>query len=79
MALFNSLVRPDQVPKVVDLGHVAFDKFFIVAGQVGLAEEAERHAVQVVALFVASPDPAAMEAYAVLQRWLPRLRADAGP
>jgi hypothetical protein len=73
MALFDQLIRPDAAPKVIDLGHAAFERFFTVVGQVGFAEEAQRQGVQVVVLFVASPSPLAARAYATLQRWLPGL------
>ena len=73
MALFDQLIRPDAAPKVVDLGHGAFERFFTVVGQVSFAEEAQRHGVQVVVLFVASPSPLAAQAYATLLRWLPGL------
>jgi len=70
MALFDELVRNDAVPKVVDLGHEAFDQFFTVMAQVGMAEEARWQDVQLVVLFLASPSPAAAQAYATLRRWL---------
>jgi hypothetical protein len=73
MALFDRLIREDAVPKVVDLGHGAFDQFFTIVAQSGLAEEAERHQVQVVVLFVASVSAATAQAYATLMRWLPGL------
>jgi hypothetical protein len=71
MALFDRLIRDDAVPKVVDLGSWVFDRFFTVMAKVGLGEEARRRQVQVVVLFVVSPGPAAVRAYATLQRWLP--------
>jgi len=71
MALFDELVRGDAVPKVVDLGHRAFDPFFTITAQVGMAEEAWLRHVQVVALFIASPGPAAARAYTTLRQWLP--------
>ncbi|MPZ59480.1 MAG: hypothetical protein GEU91_23970 [Rhizobiales bacterium] len=74
MALFDRLTRDDGTPKVVDLGHNAFERFFTVMAQVGLVEEAHRRRVQVVVLFVASPGPAAPRAYAAVQRWMPGLK-----
>lgn len=71
MALFDRLIRDDAAPKVVDLGHGAFELFFTVIGRVGLAEEAQRQGVQLVILFVASPSPVAARAYTTLLRWLP--------
>lgn len=71
MALFDRLIRDDAVPKVVDLGHASFERFFTVVAQVSLAEEARKRQIQVIVLFVASPGPAAAQAYAAVQRWLP--------
>lgn len=71
MALFDRLIRGDETPKIVDLGRAAFERFFTVVAQVGLAEEARRRRIQVVVLFIASPGPAATRAYAALLRWLP--------
>jgi hypothetical protein len=73
MAVFDRLIQADATPKVVDLGHGAFERFFTLVGQVGFAEEAQRHGVQVVVLFVTSPSPLAARAYAALQHWLPGL------
>ena len=39
MALFDQLVLEDQVPKVVDLGHQPFDRFFAVMQQIDFATE----------------------------------------
>lgn len=73
MALFDRLIRDDEAPKVVDLGYRAFEQFFTILAQVGLLPEARRRKVQVVVLFVASPDPPSIAAYTALQRWLPGL------
>jgi hypothetical protein len=73
MALFERLIRADAAPRVVDLGHDSFERFFTLVAQIELAEEARRQHVQVIVLFVASPSPVAAQAYATLQRWLPGL------
>ena len=39
MVLFDQLVLEDQVPKVVDLGHQPFDRFFAVMQQIDFATE----------------------------------------
>lgn len=44
ITLFDQLLAEDRVPKVVDVGHSLFDKFFTVIQQIGFVEEA-RHAV----------------------------------
>jgi hypothetical protein len=71
MELFDRLIRADATPKIVDLGHGAFERFFTVVGQVSLADEARKQGVQVVVLFVASPSPVAAQSYSTLHRWLP--------
>jgi hypothetical protein len=48
MALFDRLVAPDGVPKVVDLWHVAYDCFWSQAENLGFFEEAWRHGIDVV-------------------------------
>ena len=55
MALFDQLVAEDQVPKVVDLGHALFDRFFTVMQEIDFAAEARRRAVAPMVLFVADP------------------------
>ena len=70
MALFDRLIRDDGAPKVIDLGHGAFEPFFRIVGQVGFVEEARHLGIQVIALFIAHPGPVSVRAYATLQRWL---------
>ena len=66
MALFDQLVLEDQVPKVVDLGHQPFDRFFAVMQQIDFAAEARRRAIAPMVLFVADPDERARQGYAML-------------
>ena len=73
MALFDQLVMADQVPKVVDLGHVLFDRFFTVMQQIDFAAEAQRRAVAPMVLFVADPDERARQGYAMLNDRFPDL------
>ena len=73
MALFDRLVLPDGVPKVVDLGHGLFDRFFSVMQQINFAVEARRRAVVPMVLFVADPDERAQQGYAMLHRRFPDL------
>ena len=69
---------PDQVPKVVDLGHEPFDRFFAVMRQIDFAAEARRRAIVPMVLFVADPDDRARQGYAMLNDRFPKLRAGAG-
>ncbi|MGI8525402.1 MAG: hypothetical protein ACR2K5_04370 [Pseudolabrys sp.] len=73
MALFDALVADNGVHKVVDLGHEAFERFFLVAQQIGLGEETRKRKVAAVILYVVSPDAASVEAYAALARLFPQL------
>src|SRR5262249_21357946 len=67
VALFDNLVEDDGIAKVVDVGHAAFERFFAIAGEIGLFEEAARRAIAPLVLFAADPHPIAVAAYADLQ------------
>ncbi len=73
MALFDQLVLEDQVPKVVDLGHQPFDRFFAVMQQIDFAAEVRRRAIAPMVLFVADPDERARQGYAMLSDRFPEL------
>ena len=73
MALFDSLVSPDDVAKIVDVGHEAFESFFTLAHQIGFMDEARRRSIAPVILFVISNDRASTEAYRTLRVRFPRL------
>lgn len=73
MALFDELIAEDEVTKVIDLGDETYDKFFTLVRQIGLAEEARRRDIQLVALFIGDPDPRSVQSYAALHRSLPRI------
>jgi hypothetical protein len=73
MALFDQLVLDDQVPKVVDLGHQPFDRFFAVMQQIDFAAEARRRGIAPMVLFVADPDKRARQGYAMLKDRFPEL------
>ena len=73
MALFDRLIADDGVHKIVDLGHSSFKPFFKVAKDIGFADEAIRREIAPVVLFAASPEDAAVEAYAALKQEFPRV------
>jgi hypothetical protein len=73
VALFDQLVQPDQVPKVVDLGHQSFERFFAVMQQIDFTGEARRRAIAPMVLFVADPDKRAHQGYAMLLARFPDL------
>lgn len=73
MALFDELIAEDEVVKVIDLGDQVFDKFFTLLRQLSLAEEAKRRSINVVALFIADPDPRSAKSYAQTYERLPQM------
>jgi hypothetical protein len=73
IALFDQLITPDEMVKVVDLGHSMFERFFAVMQLVNFATEARRHAVMPMVLFVADRDDRAHRGYAMLNRHFPDL------
>ena len=72
MALFDSLVSPDDTAKIVDVGHEAFESFFTLAHQIGFMDEARRRDIAPVILFMISGDPTSAEAYRKLRVRFPR-------
>ncbi|MGH6769258.1 MAG: hypothetical protein ACRECO_09615 [Xanthobacteraceae bacterium] len=71
MTLFDRFVLTDGVPKVVDLGHALFTRFFALVEEIGFIEEARRRAIETIVLFAADAQPASVKAYAELQRRFP--------
>lgn len=72
MALFDSLVSPDETAKIVDVGHEAFESFFALAHQIGFMDEARRRSIAPVFLFMISADRTSTEAYRNLRLRFPR-------
>ena len=73
MALFDRLILPDHVAKVVDLAPASLQQFFAVMAQIGFIEDARSRGIEPVALFIATPDAIAQRVYAGLQKSLPEL------
>ena len=73
MRLFDRLITADGVAKVVDVGHLAFPRFFSVMDQINFAEEAQRRSLEVIVLYAANAHPTSVKAYDILQRRLPSL------
>jgi len=67
MALFDQLVSGDGTAKVVDLGHVLFEKFFSIAQKIDFAAEVRRRSVVPMVLFVPDADDRARQGYAMLR------------
>ena len=55
------------MPKVVDLGHHLFERFFAVMREIDFGTELRRRAIAPMVLFVADPDERAQQGYAMLQ------------
>ena len=68
MAFFDSLIPDSNAIKVIDLGHRIFRNFFIIVQKIGFFEEARRHGIEPLLLFMVDPDPKSAEAYSTLQR-----------
>jgi hypothetical protein len=73
IALFDQVLAGDQVPKLIDLGHSLFDRFFSVIQEIGFIDEARRRAVEPVVLFVADGHRRSQQAYAILRQRFPNL------
>lgn len=71
MALFDALVAPDDVTRVVDLGHESFEAFFALAEQIGFADEAHGRGIAPAILFMLTPDRTSVDAFRGLLRRFP--------
>ena len=71
MALFDALVREDSAYKIVDVGAEAFERFFLLARDIGFAGEARKRGMAPVVFYVASPDAPSVDGYAALARLFP--------
>ena len=70
MAIFDRLIVDDGINKVVDLGSASFEPFFSLASQLELVEEAHRHGIAFVIIYLMTPDGTSVEAYCDLRkRW----------
>src|SRR6266849_1077957 len=57
MALFDQIVADRQAMKIIDLSHRTFKDFFTIAEKIGFFEEARRHAIEPLILFMIDPGP----------------------
>jgi hypothetical protein len=64
-ALFDRLIANDGIPKVVDVGHGSFERFF--EGFKGFVTEAARHRVEPVVMYAADTHIMSFEGYARLR------------
>jgi hypothetical protein len=66
MALFDGQIADDEMPKVIDVGHRVFWRFFAVVHHIGFFHEARRRGIEPVILFVIDADPKAEKAFVSL-------------
>ena len=70
MALFDRIIADRDSAKVIDLSHRTFNDFFSVAHEIGFFEEARRHHIEPLVLFIVDVDPKSSAAYGMLRRSL---------
>ncbi|MBV8565963.1 MAG: hypothetical protein JO163_20565 [Methylobacteriaceae bacterium] len=68
VALFDGLLVADDAPKVVDLWHRVYDRFFTIAHEIGFFEEARHRAIEPLVFFIDDPDPISVEAHRQLRK-----------
>jgi len=71
MRLFERLIAEGEGPKIIDVGHRFFRSFFTTVQKIGFFEEAHRHAIAPLILFVVDEHPKTPEIYATIRRWFP--------
>src|SRR5262249_52507084 len=57
MALFDRMIADQDCAKIIDLSHRSFNNFFSVVQQIGFFEEARRHGIEPLVLFIVDVDP----------------------
>jgi hypothetical protein len=72
MELFDQLIADDMTAKVVDLGYAPFEQFFSVMAEIGFMNEARRHGIEPIVLFISDRAPATAHAYQDLRETLPK-------
>ena len=73
MALFDGLIADDEMPKVIDVGHRVFWRFFAVVHRIGFFDEARRRGIEPVILFMVDADPRTERACTLLRFSFPDL------
>jgi hypothetical protein len=71
MALFDRLIVEDGIPKVIDLSHALFERFFQLLEEIGFMQEALRRSLEPVILYAAHPHPASPLGYCRLRKRFP--------
>jgi hypothetical protein len=71
MALFDRLILDDGVAKVIDLGQLAFEKFFTVAHDIDFAAEARKRGISALVTYVADQTTIGLNTYLILRDKFP--------
>jgi len=71
MAFFERLIAEDGGAKIIDLSHRIFKNFFTTVQKIGFFEEAHRHSIAPLILFVLDMHPKSPEICATIRRWFP--------
>jgi hypothetical protein len=70
ISLFDRLLVPNETPKIVDVWHRSYERFFSTIEEIGFIEEARRHAVEPIILFQAdATESAATNASSLNAAW----------
>jgi hypothetical protein len=67
MALFDRLIAEGETPRVIDVSHRAFKNFFTILRDIGFFDEARRHSIETIILYIVNPSAVSSEAYAMLR------------
>jgi hypothetical protein len=73
MALFDQLIIPDEVSKVIDVGYRYYEQFFNVLQDIDFNAAAHRALIAPVLMFIAEHDDRSVKAYAALRERFPEL------
>ena len=71
MALFDRLIDDDGKAKVIDLGHLALEKFFTIAFDIDFAREARRRGISALVMYIADQTSIGLKTYSILRDKLP--------
>lgn len=71
VALFDRLIENDGTAKIIDLGHLALDKFFTIAFDIDFAAEARRRGISAMVMYVADQTTIGLKTYSILRDKLP--------
>lgn len=70
ISLFDRLLVHDEIPKIIDVWHRSYERFFATTREIGFVEEARRHGVEPVLLFHVDPTEATLaRALALSAAW----------